>query len=296
MNIPFETIYFIWGTLNFGFLFEFKRKNFQFALFVLFEKFLFVSSVFCFLQNGFGHSILYYSFLFASLMSVFGQSYIFRDILYKFRPALHLEMLNYVKKYFPYLIIAVSQLSYGTLSRILLEVKLGLEIFVYFSLSLQIISLVSILQSQVDRIFRPEIVQFTKEKNVNKLAQLCKIYLMLAIAPMTVLSMATIFFSDDLIKLIFGQQYQPVSKYLVSLSPLFVSVPLIRFVDHMLLGLDKFYTNLTLNSVIAFLLLISLYSLSFENGYNYALVIVFWQFSHAFLGLFFAKRLFRKSI
>ena len=98
---------------------------------------------------------------------------------------------------------------------------------------------------------------------------------------MLALAICIYFLSDNIVSLVLDASYQDVAGYLSALSPLFITVPLMRLADQFMLATDYFNENLIINIGVTCGLLGSLAFTDAENGHYFALIIIAWQLVHA---------------
>ena len=158
-DFPLLSLFFTLGVFNLGFLYEYKRQNVKFALITLVEKALFAILVYLISMVSIDVLYLCLCYLAASISSLVLQYLEYREDVFNIGIPRTRPILQFMGNYVQFYIITITQLSYGITSRLIFESRMGLEAFVYFSLAMQVIALASILQSQVDRVFRPEIIQ-----------------------------------------------------------------------------------------------------------------------------------------
>lgn len=283
-NIPKTTLIFLIGTFNLGFLFEYKRQNVKFALLTLLEKSLFVIMVYVISNWGLSVINICLCFMLSAFISLTLQYLHYKADIKNMSGLNFNNVSQYMTGYFHYFIISITQLSYGITSRLILQNKLGLEIFVFFSLALQLISLASVFQSQADRVFRPEIITSIVSKNRKGLNSLLRSYFFFFLTPMAVLTCIVYFFAQTLIASIFGPDYLEVSLYVALLSPLFITVPVVRLVDHLMLATDSFKINLGLNVCVSLGLIGTLTMSNFANGFQFSYAIIAWHGFHGLAG------------
>jgi O-antigen/teichoic acid export membrane protein len=257
-DLPWQVLIFIIPSLNLGILFEYYRTNTEFAVIICIEKIsLFLMCNLLLKYYSFETSI-YLSYATIAIFSLVYQALIQFSHVRQFKFTSCSIVSNYLVLYWPIILIGVSQIGYGHVSRLVIEYKQGIIVFASLSLAFQIVSIASMIQTQVDRSFRPALIDSIHKKDLNKLRILLQQYFGIGVLPMILLSLICYVSAPYFISFVFGPEYQIASDILQVISPLFLSISLMRLSDHIMLGLDLFKQNLTINFCTSFLMILML--------------------------------------
>ena len=285
IDMPWQTFLLLLPAFNFGVLFEYQRSNLSFAAIICAEKFLLLFCNAILLSFFTFGDVVYVCYAAVSFASLLVQAAVYRRFLLRLKPAPAREILFYVASYWPLLTIALAQLGYGHLSRIIIQGKQGLEVFAAVSLAFQFITLASIFQSQVDRAFRPLLIAAMRQNNKESGYDLVGRYLIFATLPMAMGAALIFALAPQLIHMIYGPEYALAGQVLREISPLFVSISLVRLADLTLLSLDLIRHNLFVNVAVSFMMLLIMFSLSASSPLSlFIRVIVVAQFVQAAVG------------
>jgi PST family polysaccharide transporter len=260
IDIPWSVFIFAFPAFNLGLLFEFYRSNIEFAAIICLEKIVLLIVNFELLSLVNFEVAVYLSYATVTLASLAWQAYIHSNHIRAFRPATAPSIKAYLNSYWPLLMIALAQISYGHISRLVIEGKQGLVAFVSVSLAFQVIAIASIIQTQVDRNFRPMFIEIVRVGDASRLRELISHYLLISTLPMAIGSIIIFMIAPWLINILFGLEYQMAGQVLREISPLFVSINLMRLTDLLMLSLGLVRQNLAINicaSLIMLLLMLS---------------------------------------
>tara|TARA_X000000368_G_scaffold367922_1_gene315570 strand:- start:160 stop:732 length:573 start_codon:yes stop_codon:yes gene_type:complete len=158
---------------------------------------------------------------------------------------------------------------YGGFSRILIESKFGLEQLGIFSAGWQIILVVTIYQAQVTRVWRTKISSALVSKNINQLKELVVNYISFSTLPIILFSLFVSIFSEEIVKIIFTEEYGQLASILPIFSVYFVFINLeaLSGICWISIGSKKGYLLINLIFSLLLLTLLSLvpqsYGLSF---------------------------------
>ncbi len=199
--------------------------------------------------------------------------------------------------YWPTVATLAAQLSYGHFSRILIEAKLGLLMFGAVSLGFQIVNAISIIQVQVDRHVRPELLDALNDGANDRLVRLAGRYLLFYLLPLAIGATLLALFSAPLVRAIFGEKWMAVAGVLECLAPLLVMIAILRLFDIVAIATDARKANLSLNIVISLLMLLVLQAMPAGAPVSsYLMAIVGAQFIHlTLLGSYLMLRLKKRD-
>lgn len=272
--LPWKTFMFVFPALNIGYLFEYYKKNIQYAFIVFFEKFfllLFNLLWLSFFDFGMG---VYFSYFFITLISILLQYIFFKNELIGIKLASKNEVAGYIIKYWALLVLTIAQLCYGVISRLIIELKFDIEVFANLTIAFQILALASILQSQIDRVFRPLIVKATFDKDKKLFQTYLYKYLLYFTLPLAALCVLFYFYITPFIIMVYGQDYSLAGKMLSILCPIFVSVSLMRLMDIFAIAFDCIKINLNINIICSVIMCIILFFLPSNLELSIFLIVI----------------------
>lgn len=285
INIPWKVLFLIVPVFNLGFIYEYYQNNVVFAFNVFYEKLILLILNFIFLQIYDFQDVVYVLYFFVSIAFLLIQVVKYNSIVIKLRFVGINNAVSYFGSYWSLLGIALSQLGYGYVSRLLIENKLGMEVFSNVSLAFQVIALSSVYQGQVDRIFRRKFIDAGVNKDYVLYYDYFKKYLLLAICPLLICAIVLYLLSPTLILFLFGADYTYAAQILQVLSPLLVSVSFMRLIDIVMLshGLEKY--NLIINISISLIMIIIIYIMPMKTSLTCFMgIIVVSQYIQILLG------------
>lgn len=297
IDVPWLVFIFVFPAFNLGLLFEFYRSNIEFAAVICVEKIALFIVNFALLSFVKFEVAVYLSYAGVTLVSLAWQAYRHSNHIRAFRPATAHSIKAYVNFYWPLLLIALAQISYGHLSRLVIEGKQGIVVFASVSLAFQVIALASIVQTQVDRNFRPMIIEIVRVGDTSRFRELISHYLLIATLPMAIGSIIIFIIAPWLIDFLFGPKYQIAGQVLREISPMFVSISLMRLTDLIMLALDLVRQSLAINLGASLLMLFLMQSVPATQSLTLFMVIVVGaQFAQATLSGVLAIRSLRRRI
>lgn len=296
IDIPWQVVIFLFPAFNLGTLFEFHRSNVEFSAIICMEKIVLLMLNYVLLLNIKFEQAVYFSYTIVIFFSLLWQGYRQRNHILALRVASAHSIRSYFEIYWPLLMISLAQISYGHISRLVIEGKQGTVVFASVSLAFQVVAIASIIQSQVDRIFRPMIIETVGIGDAARMQKLIVNYLIIATLPMVCCAIVIFSSAQRLIYILFGPEYQIAGDVLQIISPMFVSVSLIRLTDLILLALNQVRLSLVTNVASALLMLLTMQS--FPAKYPLALfiaIVVCGQFAQAALGGMLAIRTLKRG-
>ncbi len=272
--IPIEFIFFIIPGFYLISIFEINKKNNIFSFLIFIEKlaFLLIGWAICEMNGGLIQVIIsYFSLTIISLILQIWVSSYFSEWHNSKKSGV---VIPYIISYYPVYLILILQTFYGVVSRLIIENRLGVAAFATATLSLQIINSISIFQTQVDRHIRPELILSILTRDALILSRILKNYLIFYVFPLIILSILLIFFSEDIIRTLYGEKWHDAALALKVLSLLLITIPLMRLSDMISIPLSIKKVNLLINSLAALLLCIALSALPADYGLVYYLIAI----------------------
>lgn len=294
-NIPWLVLIFVFPAFNLGLLFEFYRSNIEFAAIICIEKIALLMINVALLSFVEFKAAVFSSYATVTLVSLAWQAYRYSNHISAFCPAAAHLIKDYANSYWPLLLIALAQISYGHLSRLIIEAKQGIVVFASVSLAFQVIAIASIIQSQIDRNFRPLIVEIVRVGDTSRLREIVTHYLLIGTLPMALGAISIFIIAPWLIDCLFGPDYQLAGLVLREISPLFVSISLMRLTDLVMLALNLVRQSLAINLGTSIVMLFLMQSVPATQSLTlFIAIIVCAQFAQATLSGVFAIRMLKR--
>lgn len=259
------------SAFNLSFFYEISQKNISYSKVFFFERLayiLIVSGLIFF--DLIDIKFVFISLFFVTLLSICVQISFFRSNFKNFTFVNTVKEKNsFFKDNLFIMIITLSTFMYGGFSRILIESKFGLEQLGIFSAGWQIILVVTIYQAQVTRVWRTKISSALVSKNINLLKELVVNYISFSTLPIILFSLFVSIFSEEIVKIIFTEEYGQLASILPIFSVYFVFINLeaLSGICWISIGSKKGYLLINLIFSLLLLTLLSLvpqsYGLSF---------------------------------
>lgn len=206
--LSFFVVCLILANLNLGFFYESSQRNERYSYIYLVERVVYVVVVFSLISFEAANLTAVFSMLLmATVLSLLFQ-YIdnWRDIKQILRQRQE-GLRDTIIMNMPLVVISLAVFSYGGFGRIILENKLGRELLGIYSAGWQLITIGTIFQSQVTRVWRLKISVAVNHHDARGLKDLAKSYLIFATAPILLLSGAMFLASETIVKVLFAPSY-----------------------------------------------------------------------------------------
>lgn len=265
-------------------IFEFQKQNVWYAKITFFEKMALLSTNVLLLELYGQFEFVYWSYAAIALLSL---AYQFQQNSFHLRQLLIFRsdlVRKYLYDYWAVAFMAVAQLAFGVLSRLVIEHKKGLAAFAYVSLAFQLIAISSVFQVQVDRVFRVPFFEAFEQKSLSKIIAVTFKYILFTTLPLSMLAFFIFYWSELIVSVVFGSGFELVSDSLQALSPLLLSVNLMKFAGIFWTALHSNERGLKLNLVFSSLMMATLMTLGSDQPISSFLwVIVVFQYTNVAL-------------
>jgi O-antigen/teichoic acid export membrane protein len=256
--IPYSALLFVLPAFYLGPVFELRGRNVMFAIFVACEKIALLGICIVYISLvGFDLGV-YLAYFFVSVVSLVLQYRVIGPLQLSLASDFGGVSRDYLLRYWPVYLSLFAYASYGHASRLIIEARRGLIVFAAVSLALQTLNSVSIAQSQVDRHFRPAINRAASGSGAQSLGSLLGRYLSWYVVPLAVAALATVYFADEIVRLLFGPEWSSAAIALEALAPVLVTVPILRFLEMVAVAVRKPKVSLGVNVTFAVALLATL--------------------------------------
>ncbi len=231
-------------SLNISYGYEVESRNFKYAIIFLCERLIYslaVILIFNFIEPNL--LVLFYVLMVVSLLSFAYQLYDL-NLSFKFRFESLVSSLIVFRENSSVMFATLALFSYGGFSRLILEYNSGYSTLALYSAAWQFVMLGTLFQTQVERVFRPKILN--SEDAFNDYRILIKAYFYNAFVPMLFFSIFVFLFGADLFLLIVGDKYAG-SQYLIKIFSVYFLVisidSLVRMI-YLKLNFDHTYRNI----------------------------------------------------
>jgi O-antigen/teichoic acid export membrane protein len=248
------------SSLNMGYLYEIKEKNTKYSFVYLLERISYIIIVLLALQLKGQHiGTIFFIYMIVTSASLFFQCVHFSSILKNYSIAKVEEIKQLLSKNFYLVIIALSSYVYGGISRIVIENKLGMEMLGIFSSGMQITSLITIFQAQVDRVWRLPIYNSLADKNMKEIKNQILNYVKTSTLPSVFFFVVVALFGAYLVRIFFNSSYAKLAEVLPYISFFFVLINLNSLSAILWIGLHALKEYLLISVVFSIVLLLVLY-------------------------------------
>jgi O-antigen/teichoic acid export membrane protein len=201
---------------------------------------------------------------------------------------------RYFFSYYPVFLIILSQLVYGNFSRLIINNKAGVIAFAAITLAFQIVNLISIFQSQIDRHIRPMVIDAVHAGDWPALKALTKSYIVFYLVPIMLGCIILGVFSVQIMGILFGPKWSEAGHALSYASPLILTIACMRFLDILVIPLHAAKMNLLVNIIAGGALFSLLWLNRNTTLVSYVVLIVLCQTAHvAFMTTYVYARLKR---
>ena len=252
---------------NLAFMYEIKNRNEKYSYIYLIERMTYVGAAFLLIY--FDLLELSYLFTLLFLVSIFSISYqMFENahVLHsysKLRPRL---LRQAVKESAPLVVVALSTFAYGGFSRLVLEGQLGQEQLGIYSAGWQLITVGTIFQAQVIRLWRVPISDAVHALDVKGLFRTINSYLLLSTLPMIFMCCVFVFFSELIAAILFTNSYAEVANILPVFGVYLVIINIAGLVDMLWVALRRGAIYMMVNLIFGAVLIEFLWECSSSMG------------------------------
>ena len=255
------------ANFNLAFFYEIQEKNERYSYIYLTERIFYILGAFTLiylelikLEYIF---ILYGSVTLLSLLFQGYDSQVFYSINLRMqaKPVLRLVCNN-----FPLVIIGLSLFAYGGLSRLVMDAKLGREVLGIYSAGWQLITIASIFQAQLIRVWRFRLSEAIHAKDLPSFKESIKTYLIVGVIPMCLAGAALGFWAEWIVGFLFTKEYASLVLVLPTFGLYFMVIAMMGLVDICWIAMGKNFLFMVINIFFSLLLLGALWFFSDEFG------------------------------
>ena len=228
------------ANLNLSFLYEIQQRNQKYSYIFLFERLIYIGIIFFLLYIDFINlPKLFAVLLIVTLVSIGYQFFENKNLIlcdirkYKF------ACWKCLKENFPIVVVALFTYVYGGFGRLILEERLGSERLGIYSAGWQIITIGTIFQAQVVRLWRTKLSICIDAGDHKSLKEWIIYYLIFATVPMFLVAITISIFSEKIVRFLFIPAYSELSTLLPILGFYFLVINFASLIDILWIALRK---------------------------------------------------------
>jgi O-antigen/teichoic acid export membrane protein len=269
---------------NLSFYYEIRKENSRYSYIYLIERIVYVSGAFVLI--GFDFLRLEYIFMLYAAATILSLSFQFLDsrALTSLRvQGLARRTILLIPQNLPLVITGLALFTFGGISRLVLEDKLGPEALGIYSAGWQLITIASIYQAQVVRVWRLKLSNAIHRRNFIEFVGAVKTYLIFGVIPMCFAGGFLGLSAEWIVPLLFTEEYAALAPLLPIFGLLFVVISMMGLVEICWIATGKTIIYMVMAVFYGLLLLIVLKFFSDGFGmlefvkvttfFNFALVI-----------------------
>jgi O-antigen/teichoic acid export membrane protein len=254
-------------SFNLSFLYEIRQNNARYSYIYLFERITYVGIGFLLIYFG----VLSLQRLFTALLLVTALSLAFQiwDTGLRVRANVaeaFSALSNALVSNWPLVVVALSMFAYGGFSRILLERKLGMEALGVYSAGWQLITIGTLYQAQITRLWRATISEAVHAGDLVTLKSALRSYFLLAVLPMVGGAVFLWFQAGQLVDVLFSRAYAGLVDLIPIFGIYFVVISFSGLAEMLWVALRKNKTYMVVNVLFGIFLLQILTALPKEFG------------------------------
>ena len=255
------------ANFNLAFFYEIQKKNERYSYIYLAERILYILGAFTLIYlELIKLEYIFILYGFVTLLSLLFQgndSHAFYSINLRMqaKPVIRLVYDN-----FPLVIIGLSLFAYGGLSRLVMEAKLGREVLGIYSAGWQLITIASVFQAQLIRVWRFRLSAALLARDLSSFKESIKTYLIVGVIPMCLAGAALGFWAEWTVSFLFTKEYASLALVLPSFGLYFMVIAMMGLVIICWIAIEKNFLFMIINIVFSLLLLAALWFFSDEFG------------------------------
>ena len=239
-SLFFYTLCLLALNFNLSYIYELSQRNERYSYIALFEKLIYISIMFILIFT----KLLTLTQVFISIFVISISSICFQlyDNFYLINPIKAINFSNFKSIFYlntPLVIVSISLFVYGGISRLYLESSLGTEVLGKYSAGWQLITLSNLFQTQVSKIWRPEVTKAVSINDNKALLSQLKSYFFLSILPNILGGGILIIFANQIILFLFGAKYLDIASSFSYFGLYFLVISLFTIIDMLWVALHK---------------------------------------------------------
>ncbi|MFH4508497.1 oligosaccharide flippase family protein [Vibrio alginolyticus] len=271
--------------LNVSFLYEINKNNIIYSYLFVGERFFYCLIVFIlWILNAINIEIVFYSIFTSSFIFLVVQFLIYKRYFLNFKLISFSSIFYLVKDNLYLVLVALSTLSYGGFSRMIMEHKLGLYQLGIYSAGWQLIKVGTLFQSQLDRVWRLNLSNSLINKNHKELKSIVYRYFIFGTIPVGLFGLFIYLFAEFIVISLYSREYEELINVIGYISFYLIVINL----D----GLARMFWNAVGNRRIYFIinitislimLLVMTFLLNSNELYYYIILVVFFHLFSVFV-------------
>lgn len=243
------------SNFNLSYVYEIRKFNERYSYIFLLERIFYVCTAFLLLYfNLLNLQILFIILAITAIISIAFQLFDNKDLILTDLGGHRQLMCRCVKDNIPIVIIALANYAYGGFSRLILEDQFGREQLGIYSAGWQIITIGTLFQAQISRLWRLNIANSIDASDFRNIRNIIISYIIFSTLPMIFVSMIVFYFSDFIVDKLFVKSYSELSSLLPVLSTYFVVINFSSLVDMFWIATSKNIIYMLVNVVSGILL------------------------------------------
>jgi len=282
----FKVVILMLPIFHLGAVFEYLNKNLMFVVILVLEKILLFTFLYIVTSNNGFTDAVYLCYFLANGVSLLWQFLFVRKHLGFIKKGLLRALTEYAELYFTMFLVLQLNLVYGYYTRLIIEMRNGMEAFASAAIALQIINVASLFQSQVDRSFRTPIFKAIENQSKLELVTVTKQYLMYTTIPIIFGCFILYYGSGFVGGVLFPTGYNNLVSSLEILSVTPFSVNMMRLGEAFFTGMHKTKINMMITLIAVSVLVFVTLMLLDEPAESYLIVLVAVQFFHGLVSVF----------
>jgi O-antigen/teichoic acid export membrane protein len=175
-------------------------------------------------------------------------------------------LFAYIIESLPVTVVALSAFAFGGLSRLILEQKLGTEALGIYSLGWQLVTIGTIFVSVVYRIWRLRFAEAISSGEISILLYHLRTYIFFAIFPLMILCLVIGSNADDIVRLLFSEEYESLSKLLPLFAVYIFLISIAGLLEMLWVATGK--TNISMVINISFAIFLIIFLSEFSDGFG----------------------------
>jgi len=244
------------ASFSFWNFYEISKNNIKYAKIYFIERmfYLFLLGFFLY-TNSLDILTIFSCLLIATICSLLFQIKDISNLIKNFEIENFQSVYMLFKENLPLVLIQLSTFVYGGFSRIILESKLGMEQLGIYSAGWQIILVITIFQGQVVKVWRSDLSNALINKKRDHLKNLISSYFLFSTLPVFIFAIFISVFSNEIISILFSDEYILLAKILPIFSLYFVFISLDSLVKILWISLGNRMKYLAISLFFSILLI-----------------------------------------
>ena len=255
------------AAFNLSYLYESMSNNIKYSYIYLTERLSYISLVFIVIYFGeLSLSLVFSLILISSLVSILFQ---YSDMRVELRCITQYnfgEYFNILKINYPLVMVAFALFCYGGFSKIIIENKFGTTTLGIYSAGWQLISIGTLFQMQVTRVWRLKISTAVVNGDNFVLRGLMKSYIVFTTAPLLALVLVMLITSKQIVSFLFSPSYHTLAEVLPILGVYLIVINFAGLAEMLWIPVARNKSYMAINVFFGAMLLLILHFLPSDFG------------------------------